>query len=440
MPAQLLGRALDHPFAQAAQLARDPERFFARRLARFGDPFVVRLPGAAPLWVTGSSEGARTLFKAAPDSFEPAQPNPVEPLLGAGSLILLSGERHQRERKLLGTPFRGPCMQAFGQTIREVTREVLQDIRPGARFAAQELARRITLRIIVEVVFGIRDAARRAQFEHAIRKMLGRYLAPLMLAPPLRVSVAGVGPWERFVRARAAFRALLQQELRQRRERAGERRTDVLGLLLDLRYDDGTTPTDDALIDELCTLLVAGHDTTTIALSWALYFVHRDAHVLTDLREELDSLGNGGSASQLAALPYLRAVGDEAMRVHPVVPIVVRRLTRSLRLGEHTLPQGESVALALTLLHRDPALYPQPEAFRPARFRTTPFTPFDYAPFGGGARRCLGASFAGLELRIVLATLLCEASFALLTPEEPRAVLHGITMGPARPIVLTRLH
>ena len=426
------------PLGQAAALVRAPEHFFAARARAFGDPFPVNLPGAAPLWLTGSPDGARCLFAAPPDTFDPPRPNPVEPLLGPGSLILLSGERHRRERKLLSTPFRGRSPYGHAEAIVSLVLEPLSELPVGTGFVAQELARRITLRVIIEVVFGIRDAARRARFEEAIHDMLGRYLAPLMIAPGLRRGLWGLSPWDRFVQARARFRALLHGELTWRRT-SPTQSEGVLGALLGLRYEDGSSPRDEHLVDELCTLLVAGHDTTAIGLSWALYYVHRDARVRTRLQDELESLGPQPCAQALLGAPYLRAVCEEALRIHPVVPISVRRLRGPWLFRDRQLAPGDSVGVALTLLHRDPALYERPSEFMPERFFTRQHSPFEYAPFGGGARRCLGASFALMEMQLVLGTLLGRARFHAQTASPTSPALHGITMGPTKPIFLRRL-
>jgi cytochrome P450 len=361
----------------------------------------------------------------------------VEPLLGVGSLILLSGEQHRRERRLLSAPFRGSCSRSHAESIFELTLETLSEFRVNTRVRAQELTRRITLRVIIEVVFGIRQGSRRALFERAIDTMLASYVAPLMIVPGLRRSFKGITPWDRFVRTRTHFRSLLHEELRARRISASLGH-DVLSSLLTLRYEDGSAPSDAHLVDELCTLLVAGHDTTAIALAWALYYVHHTPRVHRRLMAELHSLGPRPEAAALLHAPYLRAVCDEALRIHPVVPISARRLRGALRVCGRELGPGQSVAVALTLLHRNPAIFANPGEFTPERFLEARHTPFQYAPFGGGARRCVGASFASSEMQVVLGALLSRASFAGITRTRPRAQLHGITMGPVDPVLLSR--
>lgn len=423
-------------FRDSVGLLRDPEAFFHARARSGGDPFSVRFPGLGEALFSGTAEGARELFSAPPSAFAPVLPNPVEPLLGVGSLILLGGERHGRERKLLTLPFHGDRMRRYARTMAERAQALASSLCAGERVVIQDLARSVTLDVIVEAVFGVRDAARRARFHEAVVAMLDAYTAPLVAMPWLRRSLGGVGPWAEFVRARAAFHSLLMGEIRDRRAEGAEDRGDVLALLLLAEDEDGQRLSDEALVDELCTLLVAGHETTATGLVWALHYVHALPDVEERLRKELASRPGVPSPEELASLPYLGAVCSEALRIHPVVPIAIRRTLAPGTFRGVSLPAGSVVGVALTELHRDPTIYPDPHRFSPERFLARRYTPFEYAPFGGGARRCLGASFATWEMRIVLGTLLATRAFAALSTKAPRPVIKNITMAPDRPIAL----
>ncbi len=405
---------------QAAHAAIDPEGFF-RLGARRGDPFRVRLPGVGEIHVTGHPDGARDVFTADPETFATVPQNPIEALLGPGSLILRSGASHTRERRLLLPPFHGDRMRAYGETMRAATLAALARLRPGAPFVAQELTRAITLQVIVRAVFGIEGERERAASERAVLDMLAAYTPPLMLVPALRRSLGGAGPWARFVRARAAFDALLREQIARRRAAPGE---DILSLLVAARHDDGSGLAEAELLDELRTLLVAGHDTSAGALAWALYYLH----ARPELAERARSAGS----------EYVAAVVSEALRLHPVVPIVLRRLRAPLVLRGTRLPAGANVAVATSLLHARADLYPEPRRFDPERFVARRYSPFEYAPFGGGHRRCLGAAFATFELRTVLETLLAHGRFALAGGQRaPRPVLQGITSSANRDIRMT---
>jgi cytochrome P450 len=419
---------------QALHAAFDPEGFF-RRGARRGDPFAVRLPGVGGILVTGHPEGAREIFTADPADYETVRANPIEALLGPGSLILLSGDRHARERRLLVPPFHGDRMRAYGRVIQEVVHAELGRLAPGAPFVAQELMQAITLQVIVRAVFGVEGDLQRAEVQRAIVAMLDAYSPPLMLVPALRRPIAGRGPWLRFVRARERFDALLRAEVARRRGGAVAQ-DDILSLLVALRYEDGAALSDDELLDELRTLLVAGHETTATVLSWALHHLHSDAASAERLQAELAPLGGSPAPEALAALPYLGAVVSEALRLYPVVPIVLRRLRAPLTLRGVRVPAGENVAVAVSLLHARADVWEEPARFLPERFLARKLTPFEYAPFGGGHRRCLGAAFATYELRIVLGTLLARARLSLGEGTSPRPILRSITAAPDRPIRL----
>jgi len=424
------GRALD-----ALGLARDPTRFLARRQAAAGDPFTVRLPGVGDVVVTGEPDGARDVFSAPPACYAPVRSNPVEPLLGPGSLILLGGDRHRRERKLMTPPFHGDRMRAYGEIIRDAALEELARWRPGDDVVAGDAAQAIALQVILRAVFGVQDPARRERLRRATVALLDSYTTGLVLVPALRRSFAGLGPWARFRRRRDAFDALLREEIAGARAAGGDR-TDVLGLLLGLRYDDGAAMTDDQVLDELRTLLVAGHETAATAMVWALCYLHREPRQLEAVRAELAALGPAPSPEALAGAPYLGAVGAEAMRLHPVVPIALRRVEREVTVRGVRVAPGGHVAVAITLLHATPAVWPDADQFRPERFLERSYTPFEYAPFGGGHRRCLGAAFAGYELKIALGTILARTDLALADRRPPRPVLRNITMAPDRAVRL----
>ncbi len=298
---------------------------------------------------------------------------------------------------------------------------------------ARAAARSITLRVILTAVFGVDDPARRAEYTAAVGAFLTAFSGPLLLVPALRHGAFGYAPWDRFVAARARLDELISADIARRRG-AGETGADILDMLLHSRYEDGTAISDDDLRDQLRTLLVAGHETTATSLVWALFRLHRQPHTLRRLRAELDDAGPGFDPGEQARLPYLDAVCQETLRLHPPVPIVLRRLTGPFALRGVDLAAGDTMGISLPLLHSDPEVWAEPERFRPERFLERRYGPFEFAPYGGGHRRCVGASLADHELRIVLATLLTHV---VLAPSPryargriPVAVPHNIATGP----------
>ncbi|MFC9438344.1 cytochrome P450 [Nocardia sp. NPDC057030] len=421
----------------------DFDRYFRWRRAREGDPFFVRFPGFGSALFTGTAVGAREVFRAPIDALEPPRPNPIEPLVGPASLILAAGERHRRDRALLAPAFHGARIRMYGDIIRDSVAQELagangQAWRPGARIDSRAAARAITLRVILEAVFGVDSHERRAEYTAAVAEFLTAFSGPLMLVPLLRHGLCGQAPWDRFVAARARLDRLILDDIGYRRTGTGELATDILGMLLSTNYDDGTAITDAELCEQLRTLLVAGHETTATTLVWALFHLHREPSTLDRLRAELRAAGPEVSPVELARLPYLDAVCQETLRLHPAVPIVVRRLTAPYPLRGVPLAAGDTMGVAVPLLHSDPQVWPDPRRFRPERFLERKYGPFEFAPFGGGHRRCVGAALADYELRIALATIVRRVRLRLPARyahgRAPISVPHNIATGPHRSI------
>jgi cytochrome P450 len=222
------------------------------------------------------------------------------------------------------------------------------------------------------------------------------------------------------------------------RRRAGGGGDDILGLMLSARYDDGSAMSDREIRDQLLTLVFAGHETSGIALAWAVNWIERTPSVRDRLLVELSALGDDPTPTALAAAPYLEAVCHETLRLYPVVGEVVRLLRAPLTLGAWTIPAGVPVSAGIALVHARADLYPEPEAFRPERFlERRKLAPHEYLPFGGGARRCIGAAFALYEMKVVLGTLLARYRFTLARSEPERPVMRNLAMGPQGKVRLT---
>ncbi|WP_433197021.1 cytochrome P450 [Nocardia sp. CA-107356] len=434
--------------AHALAAGIDFERYFRWRRGREGDPFYVRFPGLGAVLFTGTAVGAREIFRAPIELLEPPRPNPIEPLVGAASLILTAGERHRRDRALLAPAFHSARIRAYGELIRDSavdemsgsTSESRPAWRPGTRIDSRAAARAITLRVILDAVFGVDSRERRAEYTAAVAEFLTAFSGPLLLVPALRHGVFGHAPWDRFGSARERLDELILTDIARRRAVADDRAmgADILGMLLATRYDDGTSISDDELCEQLRTLLVAGHETTATTLVWALFHLHREPEALDRLHAELRAAGPDATPLEIAGLPYLDAVCQETLRLHPAVPIVLRRLTAPFTLRGVALAAGETMGVAVPLLHSDPAVWSDPGLFRPQRFIEHKYRPFEFAPFGGGHRRCVGTSLADYELRIVLATVLGRVRLRL-TPRyargrAPLSVPHNIATGPHRSI------
>lgn len=415
------------------------ELYASWRRRREGDPFRVRIPGLGSVVFTGTPDGARELFRAPVDLLEPPLPNPIEPMVGTASLILARDGRHRQERTLLAPAFHRGRISAYGNTIRAAARAELDGERtgnpwrPGLRIDARAAARALTLRVILAAVFGIDEPVRRAEYTAVTTEFLESFGTTLFLFPALRRDLRGLSGWERFGAARDRLDELIDDEVTRRRADGGGGE-DLLALMLSTRYEDGTAITATDLREQLRTLLVAGHETTATALVWALYRLHREPAALARLLDELSSAGTDPDPAELMKLPYLDAVCQETLRLHPPVPIVLRRLTGDFTLRGTPLAAGDTMGISVHLLHTDPAVWPEPRRFRPERFLERRYGPFEFAPFGGGHRRCVGAALADYELRIVLATVLTSVRLRLAPRfahgPAPLSVPHTITVGP----------
>jgi len=410
-------------------LLRGPQFLDACR-ARYGDVFTIRLNTGRTVVIAGDPAIAKAVFQGGGEDLHAGAGNVVlKPILGARSVLLLDGPEHMRQRKLMLPSFHGERMRAYGETMTEVAERHVGRWRTGSTFAVHPTMQEITLEIILRTIFGVEDPARVEALAAPTKRLLNSTDQPLRLLMLQLTSSASAkprSPWGRVYALLAPVDAMIHQEIAARRaaEADGAGRDDILSLLLAARDEDGNALTDVELRDELLTLLLAGHETTATALAWTLERLVRTPAVLARVREEVQD----GESTE-----YLDAVIKEALRLRPVIPGVVRRLQRPLTIGGIDLPAGVHVAPSIYLIHRRADVYPDPEAFRPERFLgdDAPST-YEWLPFGGGIRRCLGAAFAQYEMRIVLATILRRATLATSDEAAERVKRRFVTYTPAR--------
>ncbi|MBV9491613.1 MAG: cytochrome P450 [Verrucomicrobia bacterium] len=408
--------------------------------ARYGDCFAVNINQGAPPIVFFSHPKALQVILTSDDSelFDASGDlnGMLEPLLGAQSVIGLSGDRHRRMRQLLMPPFHGERMRSYGQLIRDLTKGVVSQWVPGPAFPVRKSMQKISLRVILRAVFGLVEGSRYRQLERLVGVMLDSMSNPfsisLLYFPKLRRDFGPLSPWGRFVRVRRQIDRLIYDEIAERRNRADASRNDILTLLMSARDEAGEALTDAELRDELVTLLVAGHETTATALTWALYWIHKFPAVRRQLLNELQTLGDSPEPSALFRLPYLNAVCCETLRIHPVGMLTFARVARSpIELMGYSLDPGTIVVGCIYLAHHRAEVYPEPDEFRPERFLGRRYSPFEYLPFGGGARHCIGMAFAQFEMKLVLSGILSDVELAPADTRPVRPVRRGLTCGPS---------
>src|SRR5450759_4554063 len=366
---------------------------------RLGEAFTLTFsPSGMKLVLISDPEAVKTVFTAPPEvAPSGAGSSPVASVMGPSSVIVLTGPEHMRQRKLLLPPFHGERMREYEEVIVQATRRDMADWPLGRPMRLQERTRAITLEVILRAVFGV-EAERMGALKEAIGGLL-KPMHPLAIVlvalrrPSLDRPTGAIG------RALERLDEVIYEELARRRAQEDlAERTDILSLLMQARDEDGQAMTDGELRDELVTLLLAGHETTATSVAWAVERLVRHPQKLRRLQAEIEAGGE----------EYMTAVVNETLRVRPVVPIVVRVLQEELRVGSYKLPAGTRVVPSIYLTNRSPRVYGDAEAFRPERFLQDGPETFSWIPFGGGIRRCIGASFAQLEMRLILRTILGE--------------------------------
>jgi cytochrome P450 len=338
-------------------------------------------------------------------------------------VLLLDGREHLRHRKLLLPPFHGERMQRYGDLIAEITNQEMEGWPVGRPFALRPAMQRITLDVILRAVFGLRHGRQLEELRPLLRDMVDITRNRAAMIPWFRHELGGRTPWGRFVATRARTDALLYDIIRERRGDANlDDRDDVLSMLVQARDEDGNPMTEDELRDELMTLLLAGHETTATSLAWCFQLLLRHPQELAKLNADLAT----------TSTTRLDAVIKETMRIRPVISVVARRLHAPLQVGEWTIPSGVMVAPNIEMIHMRADLYPQPREFCPDRFVDRQLETYEWLPFGGGVRRCLGASFATFEMRTVIPAVLRRARLQLVDTGMDRVRRAAVVMVPER--------
>jgi cytochrome P450 len=408
---------------------RDPVAMIQKNTQRYGDPWLCHLWGFGPTVCTSTPEGIRAIFTAPPAIFASSVGAATWPLLGENSIFLMDGSRHKRERSLMMPAFHAERMRAYGSLMQDIVLRHTMAWQLDQVFRMYDVTQAISLEVIIQAIFGVQDKDRVKVFADAIFSFIGSFTPLIGFMTSLRSEFGGLGPWNRFKRAEARLRHLMVEEISERRQ-TPKARGDILSLLIAARPEDDRTMTDEELCDELQTLIFAGHETVAIATAWALHFIHREPHIYRCLQAELEPLGRIPNPQDLVQLVYLSAICDEAVRLHPSVTGVPRKLKEPFSLLGHNLAAGISVFPAISTAHLNPSVYPDPFSFRPERFVERKYTPFEYLPFGGGGRRCVGAAFALYEMKIVLGTILAQHRLGLAEHEPVRPVTRTFTNAP----------
>jgi cytochrome P450 len=429
-------------FVQSARFLTRPLEFFQEQVDTYGPTFTIHLAGLPTLVMLTNPADLKALFTAPAHLMHAGAANSLAfgPVAGTRTHFVLDRESHLERRRLMLPPFHGDRMHEYGEAMADVTARAVASWPRDRVFAAHPELQRITLQVILRTILGLDERAPRDEqvILQVIRLANEAVASPLLMARPLQWDLGPWSPWGRVLRVVRESDRLLLAEIKKRRD-AGDaaERKDVLSMLLLARNDQGKGLTDAEVRDEVTTLVLAGHETTGTALSWALECLLQRPAVVRRIREEMAQVAGPGEAprgrEQLAKLEYLDAVVKEVLRFRPIMAFGGTRVLQApWRLGDWEIPAGAAAANALSMVHRRPDIYPEPHEFRPERFLGKRPDPYEWTPFGGGLRRCLGMAFALYEMKIVLAQLLSTVELALADRGPARAVTRGFFIAPAK--------
>lgn len=424
---------------QTLNIIADPIQFLESCGQRYGDTFTLRLLGlnSPPVVFFSHPEAICGIFTTEARKFELGKVTHVfRPLTGAQSLIMQDGQRHGATRQLLMPALHGERLNTCGELICEMAREAIANWHPGSSISIREYTSEISLQVILRVVFGLNPGARYEKLKHLLEALLEYVCSPLnsiqFFWEPLQQDLGEWSPWGKFQGQMRQIDELVYAEIEERRALNVTERADVLSMLMSACDETGQGMTDVELRDQLITLLLLGHETTASALAWAFYWIYEQPQVLDRLLAELDALGSNPDPIKITQLPYLTAVCKEALRVYPIALISQPRVVKeSVQIAGYEFQPGTILVPCIYLAQRRPEVYPQPEQFQPERFLNRKFSPYEYLPFGGGSRSCIGMALSMLEMKLVLATVLSRYQLAPSYKGRVQPTRRGITFVPS---------
>jgi unspecific monooxygenase len=423
---------------QNLQWITDPVAYMESAAKKYGDLFTTPLGARSKNYVFISNPQAiKQILSSDTKQFSaPGELNKIlASLLGYTPIFMLDGDRHRQRRKLLMPPFHGERIQAYGELIARLTKQVIRQQAPGKSFSARNAMQEISLQVILQAVFGLYDGERYQQIKQKLCSLLDLFRSPLafsfMFFPSLQKDLGPWSPWGYLQRLQRQIDELIYSEIRDRRQANNLDRADILSLLMAARDEEGKSLTDLELRDELMTLLFAGHETTASAMAWALYWIHYLPEVREKLLSELDTLGEIPDTMSILKLPYLTAVCNETLRIYPVGILTFARSAKEpIELMGYYLEPGVELGICIYLTHQRQDIYPEPKQFKPERFLDRQYSPYEFLPFGGGARRCIGEALAQLEMKVVLATILSNYKLELVDNRPIAPQRRGIILSP----------
>lgn len=416
-----------------------PLEFLDKCHARYGDIFTIQLAAGGrhrPMVLISDPAIVQELLTADAREFDSGEGSlSLQDFLGDNSLLIMDGENHRKHRRLIKPQFYGEHLKVYGERMREICHREMSKLQQGEAFSARPFMQRLSMLVIMDAVLGKDLSAESSELETRLSKFMNWLTSPVghvsTIAPGAQIALGPFSPWGYYLKEKSAIDGILFKLIADAKLGKTERH-DVLTMLLAIRDEDGKTLSDKEIRDELLTLLIAGHETVAAAMSWALFFIHDNPDVKAKLIAELDALNGNLDPQLIYRLPYLTAVCQETLRIRPSLIVAFTRMPkRHFTLAGFEFEPKTNLMPCMYLTHQRESVFPNPQKFIPARFLDKHYSAYEYYPFGGSNRRCIGAAFAQYEMKVILAEMLSNWKIARKDLSSVRAKRRGITITPS---------
>lgn len=406
----------------------------------YGDSFTLKLIGQMPYVIISDPDDIKSVFMEHDGALSAGAANGtvLRPIVGNFSLLTLDGEKHMFHRKLMLPPFHGERMKLYGQRMQDITVARITNWKATDKISILDEALHITFDIILHKIFGIEESNHNyLKIKTALRELLNMVETPFGVATlifkKLHTNLGVLTPWAKIQKLKKEVDAILLEEIKSRISSDLSLQTDILSLLMQAKDEAGNAMTPEEIKDEMITLLIAGHKTTAATIAWSTYYILSNEQILNQLLLELSNARKDSEDIDIivSKLPYLDAVIKESLRMTPVLPYVGRLTIEPFQLKNILIPRGVVIVPAIYLAHHSASNWPDPEKFMPERWLTKQEKPYTFLPFGGGVRRCIGASFAMYEIKIMLTTILENTKIKLVEGYTPRQIRKNTVMVPS---------
>ncbi|MEA5498923.1 cytochrome P450 [Limnoraphis robusta Tam1] len=406
---------------QRIEYITNPVSYWERAYRTYSDGFWAKgIDFGRPLVVFYTPEAAQQIIENRHGHLTTtAFDSELKAIFGDSSFFTLEGMRHQQVRKLLIPKLHGKCIHSYGQLICDLVNDVMQAVPAHQPFLVWETAQEISMQVMIKLLFGSYQQERYQQIKRLMVEMIGLFASNIVGIPLffrfLQQDFGSFSPWGNFLKERQQMQELIYSEIAERRSHPDLEKPDILTLLMSATDEQGNSLTDEELLGQVLSLLFTGNESTAASIAWSWYRVYGDAEIQARLWSELNSLGNSPDPLDLLRLPYLSAVCNETLRMYPVTMFMIPRLVKATtKISDRQLDPGTLVTVGTYVIHHREDIYPQPETFKPERFLNHRFSPYEFLPFGGGMRGCIGGEIALYQLKLALAMVVSRYQLELM--------------------------